>query len=207
MAVAVMGAGGLLIEPNRAVAASTAPDTSRALAPTPTVGFPRQAWASKDNRIALKAPAAVRSTGNALDYLLINEQFGRFGMAHDELQIDVLRQLFAKNAKLELMRGVGQPFATYDGVDAIVENFERVLRFQADQRRHCMSNILIEDLTRNTAQALAYGIVTIAHDGLSIGATVVYSAQFVRKSGQPWQFSKLMIGMDDYAAVLPPPPK
>lgn len=207
LAVAAMGAAGLMHDPARSQAASVAGGGTAPQTVPPAAGFPPQAWASKAARINLKVPAAVASTGSALDYLLIHEQFYRFGVAHDELQFDVLKQLFAKNAKLELMRGTGAAFAAYDGVDAIVANFQQVLTFQADQRRHCFSNVLIEELTRNTAQALAYGIVTVAHNGLSIGATVVYSARFMRNANRAWQFSYLMIGMDDYAAVLPPQSK
>jgi hypothetical protein len=207
LAIAAMGAGGLLLNPVRSIAASVDGGGTVAQQGHPAAGFPSQAWASKSGRIALKAPAAVATTGSALDYLLIHEQFYRFGMAHDELQFDVLQHLFAKNAKLELMRGSGTPFAAYDGVDAIVGNFQQVLTFQADQRRHCFSNVLVEELTSNAARALAYGVVTVAHDGLSIGATVFYSARFVRNSNRAWQFSYLMIGMDDYTATPPPQSK
>jgi hypothetical protein len=199
LAAAVLGAGGLALESAVARAEGPAPAS-----PGTGSGFPRQAWATKDHRIAVKAPSETSRGGTAKDILLIHEQFGRFGMAHDELQFDVLHSLFAPDAALELLRGSGEPFAIYNGADAIVQNFQHVLGFQSDQRRHCFSNVLIEQLGRTTATALAYGIITVAHDGLSIGATAVYSARFVRKLGKAWQFSYLMIGMDDYAAIPPP---
>ena len=41
--------------------------------------------------------------------------------------------------------------------------------------------------------------MTIAADGLSLGATVIYSAELRKEEDGVWRFSKFVIGMDDYA--------
>jgi hypothetical protein len=43
--------------------------------------------------------------------------------------------------------------------------------------------------------------VTIANDGLSLGATVIYSADLHKGSDGVWRFSRLVIGMDGYAGA------
>ena len=62
-----------------------------------------------------------------------------------------------------------------------------------------MTNVVIDRLTANEATAIAYGIVTVAANGLSLGATVIYSAELRREADGVWRFSRFVIGMDDYA--------
>jgi ketosteroid isomerase-like protein len=164
---------------------------------------PRQGWASKDGAIKLRTPATVQATADPMAYLLIHEAFARYGIAHDEVAIPVLTALFTDDAVLEVAKGNGKPFQTVRGGKAIVANFANVLSQQRDQRRHCFSNIVIERLSGDAADAIAYGLVSVAADGLILGATVVYNAS-LRRVGGHWRFSRLFIGMDDYTT---PPPK
>ena len=167
--------------------------------------FPRQAWAHKDGAIKLGGPKHASSLRNVADYLMVCESFARYGIAYDDTQYDVLRALFTDDAVVELAKGAGKPFTTVKGGDAILANFRQALGFQADQRRHCFTNLVVEHLGRREAKALAYAIVTIAADGLTLGATVIYSADLRKDAAGRWQFSRFYIGMDDYAG--PPPPK
>ncbi|WP_313803798.1 nuclear transport factor 2 family protein [Sphingobium sp.] len=162
---------------------------------------PRQGWAHKDGAVAMRAPSKVAALANPMDYLLIHEAFARYGMAHDELRFDILSELFTDEAVLEVAKGNGKPFQTVKSGKAIVANFANVLSQQQDQRRHCFSNILIEELTADRALAIAYGLVSVAADGLILGATVIYRVE-LRKAGH-WRFSRLFIGMDDYTTSAP----
>ncbi len=58
--------------------------------------------------------------------------------------------------------------------------------------------MVIEELTPETAKALAYGVVTVAADGLTIGATVIYTTELRKEADGAWRFSRFVIGMDDY---------
>jgi DNA repair protein RadA/Sms len=64
--------------------------------------------------------------------------------------------------------------------------------------------VQFESLQSDRAVCIAYGVVTIANDGLSLGATVIYSADLVRAPDGLWRFSRLLIGMDGYAGQKPP---
>lgn len=165
------------------------------------ISEPRQGWAHKDGAVAMRPPSKVAALANPMDYLLIHEALARYGMAHDELQFDVLSDLFTDDAVLEVAKGNGQPFQTVTGGKAIVANFANVLGQQQDQRRHCFANILIEELTDDRALAIAYGLVSVAADGLILGATVIYRVE-LRKAAH-WRFSRLFIGMDDYTTPAP----
>jgi hypothetical protein len=197
--LAVFGAGGLPL-------LSAAQANAQAPARMAVAGFPRQAWAHKDNVIALRGPTDARTIKSPVDYLLVCESFARYGIAYDETQFAVLRQLFTDDAVVELSKGQGKPFATVSGREPILANFRQALGFQADQRRHCISNVVVEHLGRREAKAIAYAIVTIASNGLTLGASVIYTANLRKDSGGRWQFSRLYIGMDDYSGPSPPPP-
>jgi ketosteroid isomerase-like protein len=178
---------------------AAASPTQAAAVPT----SPRQAWAHRDGRIALHKQGAGPRTVPAATTLAIQDAFSRFGMAHDEVQFEVLRSLFTEDAVLEVADGSGTPFQVVKTRDAIVANFANVLGQQVDQRRHCITNVLIESLKGNLAQALAYGIVTVAADGLLLGATVYYSADLRREADGLWRFARFFIGMDYYAGKKP----
>ncbi len=174
-------------------------DSAAMAADDPKPSFPERGWAHRHGRVKLTATGAVRSTGDLLDYALIQESFARYGMAYDEARIDVLRLLFTADAVVDLGHGSGKPFATLSGRDGIISNFEKALGHQTDQRRHFFTNIVLDSLSRSEATAIAYEMVTIAASGLKIGATVFCTATLRKAPGNGlWQFSRMFIGMDDY---------
>lgn len=164
---------------------------------------PRQAWASRDGAVKLQPPSGVATTFDPMSYLLVQEVFARFGIAHDEVQGAVLDALFTDDAELQVAKGHGAPFQTLKGRKIIVGNFLSVLSQQQDQRRHIISNVVVQALTKDEASALAYGVVVTAANGLAVGASVIYSADLRRTPEGHWRFSRLYIGMDDYAGQPP----
>lgn len=181
-----------------------APAIAQAADALPPVTKPRQGWAHKDGRITMALNGAAKVASDPLAYLQIQEAFCRYGIAHDEVQIPVLDSMFTDDAVLQVAEGSGMPFQTVKGRKSITANFANVLSQQRDQRRHCFSNILVESLTATEATAIAYGLVSVAADGLILGATVIYSAT-LRRTGKTgaWRFSKLFIGMDAYTTPKP----
>jgi ketosteroid isomerase-like protein len=170
---------------------------------------PAQAWAHKSGVVKLKANGPKLASQELRDRLLIHEAFARWGVAYDEARLDVVRTLFTPDAVFEVTLGSAEPIARAVGPDEIVQNVSGSLQQQADQRRHALSNIVIDELSRSAAKAIAYGIVTVAADGLKIGATVIYSADLRKEADGVWRFSRFVIGMDDYAGrriVNPPKP-
>jgi hypothetical protein len=164
---------------------------------------PRQAWAHKDGKINMLPHGAQQVIRDPMTWLLIHEAFGRFGMAHDEARVDVLETLFTADAVLEVADGHGKPFSRVEGRDNMMRTFSSVIGQQTDQRRHCMTNILIERLTGQDCSALAFGVVTGAADGLILAASVYYSAELRLESDAMWRFNYFFIGMDTYAGKKP----
>lgn len=165
--------------------------------------FPEQAWAHKNKKVDLLVNGAATLTGDPMSRLLIQDAFARYGIAYDEKRLDVIGSMFTEDAVLEISEGSGKLLVSNHSRDEIVKNMASALTQQADQRRHVISNVTIEQLSGNTAKALAYGIVIVAANGLSIGASVIYSAELRRRADGAWQFSRMFIGMDTYAGNKP----
>ena len=176
-----------------AAAASTAASTAGAATSPP------QSWAHRSGIVHLQPNGVKLAADDTRNRLLIQEAFARWGIAYDEGQLDVVRSLFTKDAVFEVTLGSAEPIARAVGPDDIVKNVGNSMQQQSDQRRHAISNVVIDRLTKDAATAIAYGIVTIAADGLSLGATVIYSADLKRERDGVWRFSKFIIGMDEYA--------
>jgi hypothetical protein len=169
-----------------------------------TATQPRQAWAHVDGKIDLQplkaadwSPAAVAAR------LQIAEAFSRFGTAHDEARTDIIGSCFTQDAIFEVAEGSGQPFVHYEGRQTITGRLTAIIAEQGDQRRHCITNVLVEDLTDATAHALAYGMVPIAANGITLGVTCLYVADLKREDDGCWRFSYFYIGMDSYAGQKP----
>ena len=162
-------------------------------------GVPRQSWAHLDGVMKLQPNGVKVESENVLNRLLIQEAFSRWGIAHDEGQLDVVRSLFTRDAELIVLLGSKEPIDSAKGVDNIAKTVANSLAQQQDQRRHAMINIVIDKLTENRASAIAYGIVTKASDGLTLGASVIYYGDLVKEDDGVWRFSRFIIGIDHYA--------
>jgi hypothetical protein len=175
----------------------------------PAGDVPVQAWAHKEGLVHLEplAPAAWTAETVAAR-LQIAEAFSRFAIGHDEARIDVLRSCFTADGVLQVAQGHAEPFAVHHGRTAIGAELGRIIGQQADQRRHLISNIVVERLDATTARALAYGLVSGvgASYGLRLGASVIYVADLAREADGCWRFTSFFIGMDAYAGDKPTPP-
>lgn len=167
---------------------------------------PRQAWAHRDGKIDLKplkpedwSPGAVAARAQ------IAEAFYRFGIGADEARPDVVASCFTDDGVFEVAEGQAEPFTRFTGRNEIEAGQASVNRLQGDQRRHQITNVVIQDLDLRggAASALAYGNVVVAADGLSLGATVIYDAQLRRCHDGCWRFHYFFIGMDFYAGERP----
>lgn len=160
---------------------------------------PRQSWAHKDGVVQLQKNGTKIEAESAVNRLLIQEAFARWGIAHDEGQLEVVRSLFTKDGEVQVMLGSKELLDSAKGNDNIVKMVANSLSQQQDQRRHAMTNIVIDKLTQNEATGIAYGIVTLAKDGLTLGASVIYRGELKKEADGVWRFSKFVIGMDYYA--------
>jgi hypothetical protein len=145
------------------------------------------------------SPAALQARAQ------ITEAFHRFGIAWDEAQVAPLLSCFTQDAVYEVAQGQADPLSRLVGRTEMTANLPLIMRSQGDQRRHLISNVLVEelDLEAGTALALGYALVSVAANGLTLGASVIYSGRLRREADGCWRFSSFFIGMDDYAGEKP----
>ena len=176
----------------------------------PSSDTPAQAWAHREGLVHMQplgAAAASWTPEAVVARLQIAETFYRFAIGHDEARIDVLESCFAAEGVLQVAQGHAEPFTTHRGRAAVGAALGHVIGQQDDQRRHLISNIVLERLEGTRAHALAYGLVSAVGPGygLRLGASVIYVADLVREPDGCWRFSKFFIGMDAYAGDKPVP--
>lgn len=170
------------------------------------MGHPAQAWAHRTGLVDLALNSAC-TVATVADRLAIQDVFARYGVAYDEGRSDVILSVFTEDALLEVTEARAEPHVTRRGSRTIADQMATVFQHQADQRRHIITNVTFEDLQSDSARCLAYGIVTVANDGLSVGATVIYSTELEKGADGRWRFSRMLIGMDGYAGNKPKPDK
>ena len=164
---------------------------------------PRQGWAHTDKVVDLK-PNRRGYAEEAVDRMMIGEAFSRWGIGFDEGRADVIASIFTEYGVLESLEGSGTPTLTVQGAKEIGASMVRFQQKQADQRRHSMTNVVLEELTKTRAVALAYGIVTMAKNGqLALASSVIYRGELRKGVDGIWRFSRFAIGMDIYVRDQP----
>jgi alkanesulfonate monooxygenase SsuD/methylene tetrahydromethanopterin reductase-like flavin-dependent oxidoreductase (luciferase family) len=144
---------------------------------------PPQGWAHRSGKVDVRPLEPADWSPQALAARAqIAEAFYRFGIAHDEARVAVLVTCFTEDTVFEVARAEAEAFETFRGRSELFERLGVVIAGQGDQRRHAISNIVVEelDLVAGTAKALAYGVVT----------------NLRRESDGCWRFSYFFIGMD-----------
>ncbi|MGE3377635.1 MAG: nuclear transport factor 2 family protein [Nocardioides sp.] len=134
---------------------------------------------------------------HVLDRLLIHEAFDRWAIGHDECRVDVVLSVLTDDVVLEYGIGSAEPDFAIRGRDEVENRLGRNFPNMTGQRRHCVTNVLIESLTPATATAIAYGIVTRAADGYDLHATVLYRGELRKEADGFWRFSRYFVGCDD----------
>jgi hypothetical protein len=172
------------------------------------VTFPAKFWASRGGLIDVKPLGACpQSQDQVLDRMMIWEAFSRFGIGHDEDRVDVVLSCMTDDVTFEFGTGSAVADVSLRGKDAVRARLEPNVSRLYGQRRHCITNVVIDDFTGTTATAIAYGIVSRAADGFIIQASVLYAGELRKEADGYWRFSRFFIGCDDYAGEGPGKPK
>jgi hypothetical protein len=159
--------------------------------------FPPRFWASQGGLIDAKPLGAVpASLDQVLDRLLIHEAFDRWAIAHDENRVDILLSVLTEDVVLEYGVGNALPDFTIEGKSEVQSRLGASIPHLTGQRRHCMTNVLIESLSESAALAIAYGIVPTAADGYIIQTSVIYRGELTKEADGFWRFARLFIGCD-----------
>lgn len=163
--------------------------------------FPSQHWLGESGLLELGPNGQDWGEVDPVEVMRIEEAFVRWGLYYDEGRSDLLGSLFTEEGELVATLGSAEPIASFTGPEAIGGYVDATLEQQKDQRRHSITNFVLQEIDGDSARAMAYGIVIVAADGLSVGSSTVYVGDLARVDGV-WKFEKLTIAIDDYAGNL-----
>ncbi|GAA3704846.1 hypothetical protein GCM10023081_46430 [Arthrobacter ginkgonis] len=155
----------------------------------------RPAWAHTAGFLALRAPGAVPvSVRELADRDLARESALRYSYAYDERRLEVLRSLLTEDAKFSISVS-GNAVHTEQGRDTVVQWLSDIMESQDDQRRHLVSNVIIEDITSHTAEIVTYLAVYSVRETAQLATTGFYRFE-LEKHDSVWRISHIFDGLD-----------
>jgi hypothetical protein len=161
-------------------------------------------WAHRASLIDLM-PHGAQNGGavQADDRAAVNEVFARYAIAYDERRFDVLASCFHEDATYDVWLGPRR-VAKFEGKQALVEGIESVVVEQgAEQRRHHIANIVLDNLGPAAILATAYAnVVIVGAVGVAVQASAIYNAELAYRDGV-WRFAKVVVGLDGYMGTPP----
>ena len=160
---------------------------------------PTPHWATKGGVVDLGANGPAWENTDLADILRIEDTYKRWGMYYDEARMDLLPSVFTEDGELQLYVGSGEMAGSFSGPEAIGDFLSKTIEAQGDQRRHLMTNVLVESISGTEASTVAYGAVLVADSGMKLDISALYTGDLVKGSDGVWRFRRLAIAMDSYA--------
>jgi hypothetical protein len=153
------------------------------------------AWAHAGGFLSLEAPRAVPTTLQEIaDRDLARESALRYSYAYDERRLDVLHALLTPDAKFSISISGGEVH-TESGRETVIEWLSGIMDGQDDQRRHLVTNVIIDDITDSTAVVVTYLAVYSVRETAQLATTGFYRFELA-KEGPIWLVSHIFDGLD-----------
>jgi ketosteroid isomerase-like protein len=158
---------------------------------------PAPSWASHSGLVRIDGPDRTTSSAQAIDKILCVETVNRFAFAYDEQDAAVLADCFTEDAVLHATTAGTQDFGAYEGRDAVVGWLSAYWGRTVDQRRHIVTNAVVDGLTDDAARVTTMLLVTAAQDGAFRPVTAgVYCAGVRRQDDGAWRIATFELGFD-----------
>jgi ketosteroid isomerase-like protein len=158
---------------------------------------PRPSWASSDGHIDLLGPDRTTPADAAIDKMLVAETLARFGFTFDERDRAGLEDCFTEDAVFTASIGGTQDLGTFRGRDKAVRWLTAYWETQTDQRRHLVTNVMVDHLTEDSAVATCMLFVTCAKDGAMRPQTAgFYCTRMRREADGAWRIQHFDAGFD-----------
>jgi SnoaL-like domain len=166
------------------------------MATTDANSGPQPGWAATTGHAVVAPQQADREPARAADRLMIAERISRYGWGYDERDIEMLADCFTANGVWE-----GSMFGTdrvgpHVGREAVVQFLTDFWSVQTDQRRHIFTNIVVDELTTDSAVAHAYLLLTASAGGTMTPVTNGPYRLTLRNEDGVWRIEHLLAGFD-----------
>lgn len=153
------------------------------------------AWGHAAGFLALNEARAVPTTLEELaDRDLARESALRYSYAYDERRLDVLRSLLTADAKFSISIS-GTEAQSVEGRDTVVKWLSDIMESQDDQRRHVVSNVIIESISAERAVIVTYLAIFSAKVTAELATTGFYRFD-LEKQDSVWRISHIFDGLD-----------
>jgi SnoaL-like domain len=170
---------------------------------TEAVMKPIPGWLTKSGIIKVSPNRTPVRASDLADREAIRETLTTYTIALDDGNSELLRSVLTKDASTTVYVGSETPRVQSAGSEKIVESFKTLFGLQKDQRRHAASNMIVQNLRGNSAELIAYALVSRTRRSETLLAgVVVYSAKMVRGKDNIWRIAKLAIAVDAGEAVV-----
>lgn len=131
------------------------------------------------------------------DRLEILDLHHRYAHTYDEGHLDGLGVLFAEEATFEFRPAIGGFPDLLEGRDDIVHHMrERHAATRPAQRRHVITNLIVDDQSAASARTACYLLLgSTADDQLSLPVAGRYEDELVKRDGR-WCFLSRILTLD-----------
>jgi hypothetical protein len=138
----------------------------------------------------------VVSTAVDQDQLAIMERMSRYAWGYDSTDVEMLRDSFTSDASFSMHLEGASEWGPYRGRDLIVEWMAGVKKTQTDQRRHCISNFVFDEITSTQARIRCFLLVTAAENNHVRFVTTGWYRLELSKQVTNWRIRKLELYLD-----------
>ncbi|MBP2367800.1 nuclear transport factor 2 family protein [Pseudonocardia parietis] len=127
----------------------------------------------------------------------IENVLGRAAWGYDEDDVDLIAAQFTENATMTMQIGRdGDPIGPFDGREAIRKLHADSLAGQTDQRRHNISNLVIEKESADAANTVSnLTLLSIENGAIRVLSSGWYRDELVR-DGETWRIRARHIYLD-----------
>jgi hypothetical protein len=152
-------------------------------------------WGHQAGVLSLGTVSAVsHSLTEIADRQFIAETAHRYALAYDERRLDVLADVFTEDVIFAFSIS-GGGYGQYAGRDAVIGWLSDIMQGQFDQRRHVVSNFIVEELNADRAVITLY-LSLFASDTETRVVTSGFYQMELYKSDDKWRISYVYDGLD-----------
>jgi hypothetical protein len=166
------------------------------MAKEPLTLRPLPAWSRIRNILNLTLAKDRKLIAPLDDRSLIQESLHRYCWGFDERNIEILDEVFDIDAQWEAIVMGESTVGPFVGKAQVLEWLGRFWNYQKDQRRHLITNFIVEEITEDSATALAYLLLSGSSRSKSAVEITGWYRMGYKKRGGVWRIHRLYAGFD-----------
>ena len=150
---------------------------------------------------AVAAGEGWRTGPSGLDVNAVAEPLFEWALAFDEENEAMMRDAFTEDARFVFYLSTSDDPLVFEGREAVMDLFLGAIADQTptEQRRHVVSNVLVDRTGKRTATVTSYLTLLIAPDPSTspeLRATGVYTDTVVRERDGQWRIRERVLRLD-----------